>query len=40
MAMWIPLVVRSWSGRPNPAVSVRTPADFKDYIMNESKRIF
>jgi hypothetical protein len=46
---WIPLIDRSWSGRPNPAVSVRTPADPDDfkatldyvrYIMNESKRIF
>ena len=42
---WAGLIDRTWSGRPNPAVSVRTPADPKEfeftlqfirYIMKES----
>jgi predicted nucleotidyltransferase len=28
---WMDLIDRSWSGRPNPAVSVRQPADPQDY---------
>jgi hypothetical protein len=44
---WSPLIDRAWSGRPNPAVSVRKPAnsadfastlDFVAFIVNESKR--
>jgi predicted nucleotidyltransferase len=44
---WCPLIDRAWSGRPNPAVSVREPADpadfastleFVAYIVDESKR--
>ncbi len=42
---WAGLIDRTWSGRPNPAVSVRTPADqaeyertlaFMQYIITES----
>lgn len=45
--LWAGLIDRSWSGRPNPAVSVRTPADpaefertlaFIQYIIAESNR--
>jgi len=44
---WAGLIDRSWSGRPNPAISVRTPADpdefkrtlaFVQYIIEESQR--
>ncbi len=44
---WNGLIDRTWSGRPNPAISVRQPADPKDfestlkfirYVINESKR--
>jgi len=28
---WGPLIDRTWDGRPNPAVSVRQPADPKDF---------
>jgi predicted nucleotidyltransferase len=43
---WIGLIDRTWSGRPNPEVSVRTPADpddfrdtlkFVQYVINESQ---
>jgi predicted nucleotidyltransferase len=43
---WIGLIDRTWSGRPTPEISVRQPADPKDfestlkfvqYIINESK---
>jgi hypothetical protein len=30
---WWPLIDRAWSGRPNPAVSVREPADSADFAM-------
>lgn len=42
---WADLIDRTWAGRPNPALSVRQPADLADfsatlqflrYIMNES----
>ncbi|MBI5965157.1 MAG: DUF4111 domain-containing protein [Chloroflexi bacterium] len=45
---WIGLIDRTWSGRPNPAVSVRQPADpadfqntlnFIHYSMDKSKQI-
>jgi hypothetical protein len=44
---WSPLIDRAWDGRPNPAVSVREPADIADFdstlqfvrfIILESKR--
>jgi hypothetical protein len=44
---WSPLIDRAWSGRPNPAVSVREPADSVDFertlefvrlIIRESER--
>lgn len=44
--VWIGLIDRTWSGRPNPEVSVRTPADpddfrdtlkFVEYVINESQ---
>jgi hypothetical protein len=44
---WYGLIDRTWSGRPNPAVSVRQPADpedfqstleFVQYIISESSR--
>lgn len=44
---WSGLIDRAWDGRPNPALSVRQPADAKDfestlklvrYIINESNR--
>ncbi|MCK4975478.1 MAG: DUF4111 domain-containing protein, partial [Anaerolineales bacterium] len=43
---WSELIDRAWDGRPNPALSVRQPADPKDfantlkfiqYVINESK---
>jgi hypothetical protein len=43
---WNGLIDRTWSGRPNPALSIRQPADPKDlgetlkfiqYVINESK---
>jgi predicted nucleotidyltransferase len=46
---WAGLIDRSWSGRPNPAVSVRTPADpeefkrtlaFLQYVIQESVKWF
>lgn len=45
---WAGLIDRTWSGRPNPSVSVREPADPEDfaatlefirYVMEESKRV-
>jgi hypothetical protein len=44
--IWSGLIDRTWSGRPNPEVSVRTPADpedfrdtlkFVQYVINESQ---
>jgi hypothetical protein len=44
---WSPLIDRAWGGRPNPAVSVRQPADpvdfddtlqFVRFIIHESER--
>jgi predicted nucleotidyltransferase len=44
---WNGLIDRTWSGRPNPAISVRQPADPKDfestlkfvqYVINKSKQ--
>jgi predicted nucleotidyltransferase len=44
--IWIGLINRTWGGRPNPEVSVRTPADpddfrdtlkFVQYVINESQ---
>jgi hypothetical protein len=44
---WSPLIDRAWGGRPNPAVSVREPADpvdfdntlrFVKFIIHESER--
>jgi hypothetical protein len=44
---WSPLIDRAWGGRPNPAVSVREPADpvdfertlqFVRFILHESER--
>jgi predicted nucleotidyltransferase len=44
---WAPLIDRAWSGRPNPAVSVREPPDSADFastldfvafIVDQSKR--
>jgi len=46
-ASWAGLIDRTWAGRPDPATSVRTPADPADYastlafirlIMSESRR--
>jgi predicted nucleotidyltransferase len=46
---WAGLIDRSWSGRPNPAISVRTPADpaefqstlaFLQYIIEESNQYY
>jgi predicted nucleotidyltransferase len=46
--VWVDLIDRSWAGRPNPAVSVRQPADPDDYartlefvrhVMEKSKEI-
>jgi hypothetical protein len=46
--VWVGLIDRSWSCRPNPAVSVRTPADPADFaatlkfvqtIIDESKKL-
>ena len=45
--VWSPLIDRAWEGRPNPAVSVRTPADpvdfertlaFVAYVLHETDR--
>jgi hypothetical protein len=45
---WAGLIDRTWTGRPNPSVSVREPADPEDfaatlefirYVMEESKRV-
>jgi len=45
---WSPLIDRAWGGRPNPAASVREPADVADFdstlrfvrlIMQESERL-
>jgi hypothetical protein len=45
---WIGLINRTWSGRPTPEISVRQPADPKDfestlkfvqYIINKSKEV-
>jgi len=47
-ASWAGLIDRAWSGRPNPAVSVRQPADpaemeltlaFLRYVMDKSREI-
>ena len=44
---WSPLINRTWLGRPDPAASVRRPADpedfestlkFVEYVIEESKR--
>ena len=46
---WAGLIDRSWSGRPNPAISVRTAADpeefmrtlaFLQYIIEESNQYY
>jgi hypothetical protein len=45
--VWSPLIDRAWGGRPNPALSVQTPADPVDFertlefvrlIISESER--
>jgi len=45
--VWVDLIDRAWGGRPNPAVSVREPADAVDYertlefvrvVMGEAER--